>query len=208
MSSSDRADQSSYSKEKAAPSSEEAKIQAYEIHRRKMGEHNNREVRLNTRGIGSMLLISGYAIQYNEPQVFAIIPIIFSYLIIRTVESRMWMMNKSRQAIRIEKELAPEGDSFRYEHEYGGTLGKELEGDQHYRDVPGGLRALLVFSIYYVTTLGVVFGVWPLKQPLVISGVRISQSLLSQVYFILFCFVAISIFSALYFREYIKSEFS
>lgn len=193
-------------------SSEEAKLRAYDTLRDEVVAGVDRQVTLNTRGVGAIILIIGYSINFDQPAVLAVVPVILSYLLIRTAESRVWMINASGQVAKIEKEIAgdPTQDSFAFQHQLGGFGSKDIVGARRLRDVPAVIRIVFVAGVYAITVVGVLYQVWPLDNPVRLLNVTVTRSVLMAVYGVLTVFMLTSAVSfglfILSLRSYILTE--
>jgi len=178
----------------AESSSEEAKLRAYDTLRDEILSAVDRQVTLNTRGVGAMILIVGYSINFDQLAVLAFLPVILSYLLVRTAESRAWMTNAGGQIAKIEQAIAtdPSEDSFGFEHQLGGFGSEDISGVRRLRDVPAMIRILFVAAVYAVVVFGVLYVVWPLDEIPRLLNVRITRDFLATVYVALTGFVLIS----------------
>jgi hypothetical protein len=141
-----------------------------------------------------MILIVGYSINFDQFAVLAFLPVILSYLLVRTAESRAWMTNASGQIAKIEQAIAtdPSEDSFGFEHQLGGFGSEDISGVRRLRDVPAIIRILFVAAVYAVVVFGVLYVVWPLDEIPRLINVRITRDFLATVYVALTGFVLIS----------------
>jgi hypothetical protein len=193
-------------------SSEEAKLRAYDTLRDEILKAVDRQITLNTRGVGAIVLIIGYSINFDQLAVLAVVPAILSYLLVRTAESRAWMTNASGQIAKIEREIStePTQDSFGFEHQLGGFGSEDITGARRLRDVPAAIRIVFVGGVYAITVVGVLYQVWPLNNPVRLLNVTVTRSVLMAVYgvftvFILTSAVSLGLFM-LSLRSYVLTE--
>jgi len=188
-------------------SSEEAKLRAYDTLSNEIQSAVDRQVTLNTRGVGAMILIIGYSINFEQLAVLAFVPVIFSYLLVRTAESRAWMANAGGQITKIEQEIAtdPVEDSFGFHHQLG-FCSKDIRGIRSSRDAPAAIRVVFVAGVYTVTIFTVLYVVWPLSKTPNLLTVEITRSVLAAVYGVLTFFVVISAASVILFEIFLEKK--
>lgn len=165
--------------------SEAALLEVYSSLREEILQNGDRKDRRNVRGIAAMIVLIGYAVNFEEPVVAAVVPVVFSYLLIRTSKSMVSTYNLAYQVSEIERELSPFGSSVRYEIERGGLAGSDLNGHlKQLRDSPRKAEVLFSIVVYLSLTL-TIYALWGNFESKEILSVTISQQQVGTSYAIL-----------------------
>lgn len=152
-----------------------------------------------------MIVLIGYAVNFEQPAVVALVPVVFSYLLIRGFESLAWTYNVAYQLSRIERELSQPGSAMRYEIERGGLAGDDLdESTRRLRDIPGRCRVVLG-SLSYVISLVVPFAVWGQIETPTVAGFAVTQGRLLGVFVFLSLATGVAGVSLYVYRDRLKA---
>jgi hypothetical protein len=155
--------------------SETALLELYTTLREEILRNGDSQARRNTRGVATMIVLIGYAVNFEQPAVVALVPVVFSYLLIRSFESLIWTYNIAYQLSRIERELSEPGSAMRYEIKRGGVASDDLDGStKRFRDFPGWGRVVLG-SLAYVSSLVVPLVVWEQIETPTVAGFAVTQ---------------------------------
>lgn len=186
--------------------SETTLVEVYTTLREEIIQNGNSKTKRNARGVATVIVIIGYAVNFERPAVIALVPLVFSYLLIRSFESLTWTYNVAYQLSRIERELSPPGSAARYEIERGGLAGDDLDmWTRRLRNVQRWSRLVLGFLTYLgFTAVPVV--VWTRIEPPVVAGIVISQQFLCGVYIVLLLIVIGGGISLFCYRRRLKAE--
>lgn len=184
MGESSDSDEDSPSDRKGA--SETALLELYTTLREEILRNGDSKARRNTRGVAAMIVLIGYAVNFEQPAVVALVPVVFSYLVIRGFESLAWTYNIAYQLSRIERELSEPGSAMRYEIERGGLAGNDLnESVRQFLIFPGQCR-LALGLLSYVVTLIVPLVVWGQIETPAVAGFAVTQIRLLGMFLVLF----------------------
>jgi len=162
--------------------SETALLELYTTLREEIVRNGDSKARRNTRGVATMIVLIGYAVNFEQPAVVALVPVVFSYLLIRSFESLIWTYNIAYQLSRIERELSQPGSAMRYEIERGGVAGDDLdESTKRLRNSPGVCRVFLGL-VAYAISLVTPIAVWGQIETPTVAGFAVTQGRLLGVF--------------------------
>ncbi len=184
----------------------EAKLHAHDALRDEIVSRMRDKSRRNTRGVAAMVLIIGYAINFDQPAVIALVPVVFAYLLISTVDSHSWTMNTARHIAEIERDVSPRGSSFRYELKRGGLAGRENKRKQRLLRVPSVLRTILALLAYLVQVVFISFEIWPRPVPPTVLSIELTQGVIIVIYALLTLVLAVAGASVYRLRSELRDE--
>jgi hypothetical protein len=172
--------------------SEAALLEVYNTLREEILRKADNDGKRNIRGVAAMIVLIGYAVNFNKPGVITAIPVLFLYIIIRKLESQVWIYNAAYHLTQIEKELCSSDSAVQYEIKRGGLVGKDLDKNMEtLRSLPGGISVFISLGSYLASIFILLIILSKIERVSIIA-ISISDNIFIAIYSILIVLCTVS----------------